>query len=373
MKHQAIKISMTALAAALALVTPVAASATSGQRIASAGSSVTGAPALTTVTLPLFGAPLTIEITTGPGGALASVNVNPADGFTATTLKPNKVTFVNEDGSAKVVVKSRGGGQKVETKAGSLADVSGPGGWSGELFGDGVITTVAFVIGETADGLPDITGVTTDYPDAEIGAVQRSDGDDDEQGAVVKIRFVNGGQSRTLAIRVEQHTDEGEQHAKVSLALSKLRGVPLPASEVAGKHSWKGLLCDGTSAEITFMVAEDGTISEVVTSPDTAEVRTSEGRTDVRFSKNERVKIHVDGHDGELRLSIDEKIRCDAPAPDVNTPVSVPADGTDHAKDGHDRRDGQGKGHDRQRDQQGAPQSSPQGDQQGGDGGHDEG
>src|SRR5262245_10096325 len=47
-------------------------------------------PAETSVTLPLFGAPLTVDISSGPGGALTSVSLNPADGFTATKTKPNK-------------------------------------------------------------------------------------------------------------------------------------------------------------------------------------------------------------------------------------------------------------------------------------------
>ena len=57
-----------------------------------------------TVTLPLFGAPLTVDVSTGPGGALAAVNVTPADSMTASTDRPRKVAFVNDDGTAKVIV-----------------------------------------------------------------------------------------------------------------------------------------------------------------------------------------------------------------------------------------------------------------------------
>ena len=48
-------------------------------------------PVPTTVTLPLFGAPLTLGITTDVGGALTEVSVDPADNTVATTLKPHKV------------------------------------------------------------------------------------------------------------------------------------------------------------------------------------------------------------------------------------------------------------------------------------------
>ena len=88
-------------------------------------------PVPTTVTLPLFGAQLTVDITAGPGGNLATVAVNPADSLTLVKNRPNKVAFVNEDGTAKIVVKSNGGGQKVQARAGTLADVSGPGTWRG--------------------------------------------------------------------------------------------------------------------------------------------------------------------------------------------------------------------------------------------------
>src|SRR4051812_30203306 len=41
-------------------------------------------PVETVTTLPLFGAPLTVDVTSGPGGALSSIDVTPADGLTAT-------------------------------------------------------------------------------------------------------------------------------------------------------------------------------------------------------------------------------------------------------------------------------------------------
>src|SRR3954447_2469381 len=56
------------------------------------------APAETSkTTLPLFGAPLTVDVSTNPGGGLAKVEVNPADTLTATKVHPNRVVFVNDD------------------------------------------------------------------------------------------------------------------------------------------------------------------------------------------------------------------------------------------------------------------------------------
>ena len=45
------------------------------------------APVPTTVTLPLFGVPLTLDITSGPGGAIADVAVDSANPTVATTLE----------------------------------------------------------------------------------------------------------------------------------------------------------------------------------------------------------------------------------------------------------------------------------------------
>ncbi len=48
------------------------------------------------MTLPLFGAPLVVDINVDPGGNLVDVSLNQPGDFTATTVKPNKVMFVNE-------------------------------------------------------------------------------------------------------------------------------------------------------------------------------------------------------------------------------------------------------------------------------------
>jgi hypothetical protein len=292
-----------------------------------------------TITLPLFGAPLTVEITTGPGGVLASVAVNPADSLTATMLKPNRVVFVNEAGTAKVVVNARGGNQKIEARAGSLAEVSGPGGWSGDLFGTGAITTVDFEIVALADGSPDIVNIATSDPTAEIGTVEHETDDDDDgdQEAKVRIRFTDGTQSRTLSIKVEAEVSS-DGKAKVKLALSNVKGVSLPAAEVAGAHTWNGVLCDGTAATISYTVAEDGSLSAVSASPEPERMHVTDSKIQVRFTRDERVHIRVRGDDGELKISIDEKIRChDAPPPSVNTEVAPDAIRPDDDDD--DRRD----------------------------------
>jgi hypothetical protein len=309
-------------------------------------------------TLPLFGAQLTVDITSGPGGVLTSVSVNPADGLTATTLKPNKVVFENADGTAKVVVKNRNGGQRVEAKAGSLADVSGAGGWSGDIFGDGAVTTVGFTIGAAANGGPDITGITTSDPTAVIGTVQRGDDDDDEgdeQEAKVRITFTKDGQTRTLTIKVKVDSDDDQDAARVSVSLSKLRGAPQPAAEAAGAKTWSGTLCDGAAATINYTVAEDGSISAVSATPEPDRLKNEGNKLEVRFETGERVKIRIRANDGQLTASVDERIRCEGEPPVVNTPTSGPSssapdddrdDDNGRGDDDDDRDDSKGRGDD---------------------------
>lgn len=309
------------------------------------------APAVPTVTtLPLFGVPLTVSVATGPGGTLASVSVNPSDGLTATKVKPNKVVFVNEEGTAKVVVSGHDGRQGVQVKAGGLGDVSGPGGWSGDVFNTGVATTVAFTIGATADGGPGITGVSTSDPTADISATEYGshDGDHDDEGemrqvASVKITFTSGGQSRSLGIRAEVKTDdEGTTHAKVSVGLGKLRGGVQPVVDAIGAKVCTGLLCDGTQATINYTVNADGSLTDVTATPDTATIENNGSKVSVRFSDSERVKIRAHVEDDGIKVSVDEKIRChDAADPTVNTPIDTTPttdqghDGDHHGDDNH--------------------------------------
>ena len=310
-------------------------------------------PVPTTVTLPLFGVSLTIGITTGPGGALANVSVDPANAAVATQLKPHKVVFEVANPTdptldpGKVVVKSHHGGQSVSARGGSLADVSGPGMWSGDLFGDGTASTVAFTVGAAADGSPDITGITTTGATAVVGTVQHSTGDDDNEASMsarVSVKFTNtaGDQSRSVSISVKVKTDEdGNTSAKLSVSLSGIKGVAVDAAAAAGPHTWTGVLCDNSAASIAYTVAADGTVSGVTATPATADVRTEGSKIEVRFSDNERVRIRVRLDGGLIKISVDERIRCDSPNPTTNVSTSIPADNHEggHHGGGHNNDD----------------------------------
>ena len=311
------------------------------------------APVPTTVTLPLFGVPLTIDITTGPGGALTDVSVDPANAAVATQLKPHKVVFQVANPTdptldpAKVVVKSRNGGQSVSARAGTLAQVSGLGSWSGDVFGDGNASSVAFTIAGT-DAAPDITGTAATPASgitAVVGAVDHSadDGDENESEASARVSVTfttaTGDMSRTLTIAVKVDTDDdGDTSAKVSVSLGRIKGVAVDANVAAGPHTWTGLLCDGSTATINYTVATDGSVSGITTTP-AVDVKTEDGKIDVRFSDNERVRIKVKVVDnGQIKISVDERIRCDSANPTTNVSTSIPAD--NGHKDGGDKHGG---------------------------------
>ncbi len=303
---------------------------------------VVPAAAPASFTLPLFGVGLTVDITTGPGGALSSVTLNPADGFTAVAARPNKVAFVNEDGSAQVVVKSKNGGQRVEARAGSLADILGPGGWTGEVF-PGVPGSVEFEIVDEG-GSPNIVVGAVSGPNPEIGEVKTSNGDGDDPGdagereAKVAIRFSQDGQSRWLTIKAEVETDDegegddstpGESEAKVQISLSRIK-TSFTGVDALGQQQWNGTLCDGAQASIMFTVAADGTLTIDQVTP-TPERQKAEGKgVEVRFGRGQGVRIRVRSADGSLAVKVDERIRCsDAPDPSLNVPVASDDDNHD--------------------------------------------
>jgi hypothetical protein len=315
------------------------------------------------VTLPLFGVPLTLDISTDPGGAITDVAVDPADAAAntvATHLRPHKVVFKSSNPAdpaadpARVVIKSGHGGQSVSARAGSLAEVTGPGVWTGTVFG--VATTVNFVVGpvSTEDNSPDITGVTSDNPAGVVGEVKHSSDDhegDDSDGngsARVSIKFTNsdGDQSQVLSIRVKVRDHHSKTGAQLSIGLSPVKGVAVAAADAAGTHTWNGVLCDNSAATITYTVAEDGTVSAVTATPATAVVKTDGDKIWVKFSDHEWVFIKVRANDDTIKISAQALLHCDSGDPTTNVDVTIPTPDNDDAH--HDG--GSGRGHGDHRD-----------------------
>lgn len=336
------RIATTCLATALLAIPLVGGAAASGASASDAGAPSTTDGAIpapvaseATTTLPLLGVQLTVDVATTPDGTLASVAVNPAQGLTATKVRPNTVAFVDEDGTSRVRVRSRHGGQKVDVEATSLAGITGPGSWTGDVFGTGSTTTVSFQITVQGDGSPDIAAVTTTDPTATVAAVGHDDGEHARR-ARVAVRFVSGGQARALWITASTWTsDDGQARAASSVTLSEIKGIGLPADQVVGDHVWTGTLCDGTTAKVPYAVAADGSITAGAITPAIGTAKADGTSLKVSFSDHEGVRIRVSSNDGGLRISAEPRLRCDAVAPTVNTPVDTPASDGQHRDSDH--------------------------------------
>lgn len=277
---------------------------------------VAPAPAATsTVALPLLGAPVTVAVTTDAGGSLLDVSLSPSDSLNANPVHLNHVSFVNEDGTVKLRVAAVWGGERVSARAGSLDEISGPGSWSGDVFGTGVTTDVAFTVGATAEGGPDITGVTVASPlTYTVGDVKR-DTEGSRQSAKVTIEFTDQGQQRWLTIKATT-SDRNDGSAGLKVALSHPWGARLEQSAV-GAHTWNGALCDGTAATVNYTVTEAGDITDVTASPD-ADVRTMGKFVWVGFDRSQGVSLFARHTDDGLQVGALDKFHCDHAFPTVN-------------------------------------------------------
>lgn len=83
---------------------------------------------VSTVSLPLLGAPVTVAVTTDAGGVLLDVSLSPTDALNAEPVPRSHVSFVNEDGTVKLHVATTWAGERVSARTGSPAETTAPGG-----------------------------------------------------------------------------------------------------------------------------------------------------------------------------------------------------------------------------------------------------
>jgi hypothetical protein len=326
-----------------------------------------------TFTLPLLLSQLTVAVTTDAGGGLLDVALEPTAGFDPAQVRPNRVSFVNATDGVKVQVSTRHGGERVSVRAGSLGDISGPGGWTGDLFGTGATSTVSFVVSDAGDGGPtiEVTDVVS-TADFVVGEVKRSTGDDDEHdemSASVTIEFSLNGQTRSMRIRAEVETgddEEGDAHSSLRISLSRVHGTELAAGDAVGPHSWTGTLCNGP-ASIAYHVDSEGKVTVDSTEPAGADVRADGRQATVRFSDKERVSIRVRGEAPDFTVGTSEKIDCGRNVPTVNgETVSL----TTRPDDDHEGDDGDHQGDDGDHQGDDGDHQGDDGDHQGDDGDH---
>ena len=314
-------------------------------------------------TLNLLGAPITVDVTTGVDGSLTNVDVDPAV-LVATAAHVNKVSFTNTAGTMSVSVRANHGGQRLTVRAATLAELASTGsGWTGDVFGNDVESSVTFDVVDNA-GSPELAnvlctpgaGITCSLPVTTSG---HDDDDDDGSSVSSSVTFTSeAGATRTLRIRVGMHTDDGNTQAVVRISLSRIKEAAITG---VGAHVWTGVLCDGTPATINYDVADGGAVT-VTSDPASVPAFTVKGHdrdgVKVMFASGEQVRISARGTGLTAQVRLEVRLRCEKSLPTINGAAPDPSivsgdddddddDHGDHSDDDDDDDDDDDHGGDR--------------------------
>lgn len=206
------------------LAAPTLASAQSTDDAVSEEESVaeTTAPAAV-VTIPVLGSDLVVTISVDDDGTLSEVALDPADGFTLDAEQDHKMKFSSEDGSMVVKVKAKNDNIFTKVQAQDVESLTGPGTWTGDVFGTGDIATVRYVISVDAAGMPAVTvddAIELALPDVAIDIKQgESDDEADEAESTAKVTFERDGYKVQLKITAEVQMQDGESRISLKIML----------------------------------------------------------------------------------------------------------------------------------------------------------
>ena len=171
--------------------------------------------------------------------------------------------FSNETDGTTVRISAKHGGQRIEARGNSFADIAGDGGWSGDLFETGATSSVAFNVGGTAEA-PTISGITVNAAadiEATVGDVSVESYDHHGKSGVVakvSIEFSSFGQERTMTIKAQAGTGrDGEPYASLKVSLGRVKGRQIIENAV-GEHQWSGTTCTEEAATIDYTVDASG-------------------------------------------------------------------------------------------------------------------
>lgn len=229
------KVLLTTLAMAVVVALPGIAQAeteTDEETTTTTTAPGTEVPPVTQVTsvLPVLGSGLTVSLTRDATGTITEVALDPS-GATIVKEGDHKVVFLLADGDTQVVVKSYSkdkgddgeateGGVKTTVTADATADVTGPGSWSADVFGTGVVTipyTVAFDGNNPSITIGDIVlpaGVT-----AEIGEPKIKTSEEKSKFRI-KVTLISGeNEARVSFLASTRLDDDGELKVKLAVTL----------------------------------------------------------------------------------------------------------------------------------------------------------
>lgn len=171
--------------------------------------------------LPVLGTGLTVTITRGEDGEISAVALDPADGSTVVKENDHKMVFLLGDGDTEVVVKVRRNTIQTQVKADATADVTGPGSWSADVFGNGAVTipyTVSFEGNAPIITLGEI--VTPEGVTAEAGEPKARVSDDGDKAFYkLKVRLASGEESAKVTLVAKTYVDD-DGEVKVRFAVS---------------------------------------------------------------------------------------------------------------------------------------------------------
>ncbi|HEX6147867.1 MAG TPA: hypothetical protein VF083_13905 [Acidimicrobiia bacterium] len=171
--------------------------------------------------LPVLGTGLNVTITRGEDGEIAAVALDPADGSTVVKESDHKMVFLLGDGDTEVVVKVRRNTIQTQVKADATADVTGPGSWSADVFGNGAVTipyTVSFEGNAPIITLGEI--VTPEGVTAEAGEPRAGVSDDGAKAFYkIKVRLASGEERAKVTLVAKTYVDD-DGEVKVRFAVS---------------------------------------------------------------------------------------------------------------------------------------------------------
>jgi hypothetical protein len=249
---------------ALAIAFPASVLATTNEPIAATGGM--------TAVLPLLGASLTVEVKLDVVGNIAEVNVDPAGAVTKRDSNDHKVKFTSADGTVKVDVKAKGSKLSVTAKAGSLANLSGSGAWSADVFGTDDVSTVRYTVGAAAghptlaiDGVTPGGGATFEVSPIKTG--------DDGDKASASVTFKLDGYTKKLTISVAVN-DDGKASLKITLSGKDKQRLSGSLTDLQGARTWSAHLCDGTPVSVNFHVTPSGGVAFDSAVPTSVKVKT---------------------------------------------------------------------------------------------------
>lgn len=270
--------------------------------------------------LTLPGVGVNVDVVLDEFGNIEDVGVvdliDPAPAEAGDPMDAHKVRFeIDEDGTRLSVMAKK---HKLTSKvqAGSLAALAGPHVWSAVLFPEHSedLTTVTFNV-SGSDGDPSIAGIEVAVPpggDPEITYSMSGGDDDGADDAMVVITFSWNGYTKILKIKVDVDDDDEDDgddgpSAVLKIELRAKDRQRLRGDDVAGDHTWNGLLCDGTAVSVPYNIGPGGELT--VTPGDGYTVKNQERGFQVTFDGS-KARLHVkfgQTDDGTWDLKVDAK------------------------------------------------------------------